>query len=353
MPWRLADLVAPRSPSNSHGHCARHAECGRRRPCPRAPCRPRCGARATSRTRVCPPSCRIDRDSGTSADCAWYSVRTRRAARSAGQRGGRRFVRDRRLPVIAIVAANALGRRAHPQCGIERRRWRIDRRCPTDDELRSAALDTGSPPRPQGQRRHRPPREPPDFRSAASRSAWTGQASHVDFQVFDSIESARGTTSPSTIKSRAGSSRTTRKAYRRTRGRPSATIVIKPRRSPRASYPRWKLPSSCTSSPKCAFRSRRRRYGVRLRCRLHTPPTRNRLLALAGSIGWMRRNRPQPRATCAGSAAGNNPVSDWQESGEPERNRTFNETSLETSTVGDRVVAGGASQDEAVADPCW
>jgi hypothetical protein len=46
-------------------------------------------------------------------------------------------------------------------------------------------------------------------------------------------------------------------------------MSIRQPRGPRPSNQSWKLPSSCTSSPKCDRRSRRWQCLLRLRCRLH------------------------------------------------------------------------------------
>ena len=51
----------------------------------------------------------------------------------------------------------------------------------------------------------------------------------------------------------------------------SSTNVCRQLCGPRSSNQGWKLPSSCTNSPKCALRSRRRRCGLRFRARLHSP----------------------------------------------------------------------------------
>src|SRR5260370_26730486 len=50
-----------------------------------------------------------------------------------------------------------------------------------------------------------------------------------------------------------------------------STMSIKQPRGPRSSSQAWKLPSSCTLSPECSLRSRRRRCRRRFRSRLHNP----------------------------------------------------------------------------------
>src|SRR6266542_4139228 len=49
----------------------------------------------------------------------------------------------------------------------------------------------------------------------------------------------------------------------------SSTLSIRQPRGPRASNQSWKLPSNCTSSPKCHLRSLRWQCFLRFRCRLH------------------------------------------------------------------------------------
>jgi hypothetical protein len=52
----------------------------------------------------------------------------------------------------------------------------------------------------------------------------------------------------------------------------SSTRFIRHPRGLRSSNHAWKLPSSCTKSPKCSRRSQRFRCAFRLRIRLHNPP---------------------------------------------------------------------------------
>ena len=72
-------------------------------------------------------------------------------------------------------------------------------------------------------------------------------------------------------------------------------------RGPRSSSQAWKLPSSCTSSPKCDLRSLRWQCFLRFRCRLHNP-SRN---IQSRKVSWSKTS-PSSSAKCSSANVGPN-----------------------------------------------
>ena len=81
----------------------------------------------------------------------------------------------------------------------------------------------------------------------------------------------------------------------------SSTIFIRPPRGPRSSNHAWKLPSSCTKSPKCCRRSRRLRCAFRLRMRLPSPSANMQRRSVSSAT-----SSPSSSAKCSAASVGPN-----------------------------------------------